>query len=573
MAAVTKGSGKYFFDNGRVWRESQETGVEPFFVGKWNHPSYRLPDAPTPQAFRDLAEGHKVLKRVQANRVGCFDLTFSFHKGVSVAAYGLTPPDKQNAWARRFVSATRPEVERALARLELADGAQGKTRISAQGAAVGFNHRSSWLGTPHAHLHYAVPNVAVAVDGTAKSIANARDAFYDAQSLMRARSQKRLDEQLQSDRFVTAREGGMVTLANLPKAMLAELSPARAAMEEARAANGFTSARAYDFYARQARRDAGARVEKSPLEMHRECVAVANKYGVTVESLQLPAGHQPKILDPNQAKFAAFAASREALAECAKLYGRFTEAQFLERLYTIGIGEPTTLRQLDKRAARVLSNPKVAGVRRVVTKEGQVLYTTDRAERTTRRAERQYERATPRADAKTGVGDAWGEFVSAAKGLGSAAFVATAQAATRVAKRVTEAVSPAPRVVEIDASRLPRFVAGLTPTPFLKAHAKAIFRGLLNLGNPHQMAARAETEYARLRAHDRLDKNTVIVVRRGALASARDLHALAKVARRDGCLVVLAERPERLRPLDRDRGKTKHKGQRHGHKRNRSSDE
>lgn len=572
MAAVTKGSGKYFFLNGRVWREAEETGVTPFFVGKWNHPSYRLPDAPTPQAFRDLAEGHKVLQRVQANRVGCFDLTFTFGKGVSILAYGLTPPDQQKQWTLRLVSITRPEVEKVLSRLEVASGPQGKTRTAAQGIAVGFAHRQSWRGSPHAHIHYAVPNVAATPGGTTKSVANARPAFYEQQAEMRARAQKQLDEVLQRERFVTARDGNMVTLANIPKAMLAELSPARAAMDEARAAHGFSSARAHDFYARQARRDAGARVEKSPAEMHRECAAVAKKYGVTIESLRLPAGQEPRISDRNTARFVAYSVAAEALNECVKRYGRFTESQFRERLYTLGIAEPTTLKALDRRATRVLTNPKVAGVHRVLTNDGQVLYTTSRAEQTTRKAERRFERATPRADAKPGVGDAWGEFVAAAKGLGSAALVATAQAATRVVKRVTEAVNPAPQIREVDATRLPQLVASLTPTPYLKAHAKAIFRGLLNLGNPHQMARRAEDEFARLRAHNRLDKNTVIVVRRGSLATARDLHALAKIARRDGCSVVLAERPKQLRRADRGQTKQKRHGKHSGRDRDRSSE-
>ena len=34
MAAVTKGSGKYFYDFERVWKETLDTGVVPFWVGK-----------------------------------------------------------------------------------------------------------------------------------------------------------------------------------------------------------------------------------------------------------------------------------------------------------------------------------------------------------------------------------------------------------------------------------------------------------------------------------------------------------------------------------------------------------
>lgn len=570
MAAVTKGSGKYFWENERVWREAREAGVAPFYVGQWRG-TYRLPDSPTPQAFRDLAEGHKVLKRVQKNRVGCFDLTFTFDKSVSVLCYGLVPPDRQKQRTEALIAAARPALEQLLRdRLKMASGPQGKTRTTAEGFAVGFAHRQSWMGAPHAHIHFAVPNVVVAADGTAKSIANAREALYEQQAELRARVQKQLDENLQRGRFITTRDGNMVALANIPKEMLAELSPARAAMDEARAAKGFSSARAQDFYARQVRRDAGERVEKSPAEMHRECTAVAKKHGVTIESLRLPAGQEPQILDPLTAKFVAFGVGMEAVDQCAKRYGRFTETQFRERMYTLSIGEPTTLKYLDREITRLLTNPKAADIRQVRTKDGQVLYTTDRAERTTRKAEQQFERATPRADAKAGVGDAWGEFVAAAKGLGSATLVATAQAATRVVKRVTEAVNPAPQIREIDATRLPQLVASLTPTPYFKAHAKAILRGLLNLGNPHQMAGRAEDEFARLRAHNRLDKNTVIVVRRGSLASARDLHALAKIARRDGCSVVLAERPKQLRRADRGQAKQKRHGKHSG--RDRSSE-
>jgi hypothetical protein len=190
------------------------------------------------------------------------------------------------------------------------------------------------------------------------------------------------------------------------------------------------------------------------------------------------------------------------------------------------------VKRLDREAERVLSRPKEAGVRKVVSRDGEIRFTTARGAKASVRAERPY------------VRQAWTEFTAAAKDLGAATLTATAQAATRVVKRLKDAVSPPPKVVKVDAARLDWFLARHEPTPYLLAHGKALLRGFLSLGNPHQMAGRAETEFAKLRAHRRLDRNTVVVVTRANLATARDLHRLAKIAKRDGSSVILAERPK-----------------------------
>lgn len=76
---------------------------------------------------------------------------------------------------------------------------------------------------------------------------------------------------------------------------------------------------------------------------------------------------------------------------------------------------------------------------------------------------------------------------------------------------------------------------------YVKAHAKALLAGLTARGNPHDRAYVAEQVFARLRDHPRLQKNTVVVVQRGTLASPHDLHVLSKIAKRDGASVILAD--------------------------------
>lgn len=532
MAAVTKGSGKYFDDFERVWTEALDAGVQPFWVGKAAN-LLNLPAQPNPQAIKALCDGRAYLSHVQANRSGCFDLTVSMSKSVSLVAYGLTPPAEWKGWTQAFDMIVTPKVEKHLASQRINSGAQGQAKVPSQGVAVAFWHREGYQGQPQAHAHYAIPNVSIAADGKVGSIANANELFEN-QGVLRARIQKGVDDELQSRGFETVRVGKGVELAGIPRELILELSPARRAMDAAQSAKGFNGPHAQDFYARQARRDAGARVHSTPEECHRDVKEVAARHGVTLDSLQAKKGQPVAAHDPVTATAAALHAAKEAVERCAKKYGAFTAEQFQEKLFTLAIGKPTTVQALDTMGKAVLQDRSIAQVRERKLPDGTTRYEAPASAKAVRAAQRSY-----KADTK----EAWDELKAAAKGLGAAVFVATAKKATAVVERLAEAVNPPAKTIRVDAGELAKYIEQHKPTHYVKAHATALLSGLFKgSGNPHERADHAEKVYARLRAHDRLPKNAVIVVERGDSASAKELRELAKIAKRDGASVVLSER-------------------------------
>ncbi len=532
MAAVTKGSGDYFYKYDRVWAEALQTGVAPFVVGNFGG-RLAVPDVLTRDYVRDVCRGTNFLKHVQKNRVGAYDVTFTFSKSVSIALFGLTPHAQ---WAQKsvrpLVDATRPEIERIVGNQRANAGAQGQRKVPSQGAAFGFPHWESSRKAPHGHIHYCVPNLTVPATGKGQSVANAREMFVD-QGLMRARSHKRLDDILQDRGFVTRREGKAVGIAGIPDAMVRQLSPSRQAMNEALKKKGFTSPKAQAFYARHARQGAGPRTLGDPEQFNKACWQVAAQHGLTgFQQLKRPAGTPAPHRDRYRAASVAHDVAAEARDALSRKHGTFTAEQFLERVFTRGIGKATTFEALDTHAQAALKNPKILGIEKKIQPDGTVRYAGPASKATQQQATSHF-----RTDTKA----AWEELKRAAKGLGEAVFVKTAQKVAEVTERLAQAVNPPARTLVVNAADLGTLTASLRPTPYLQAHAKAILAGLRAPGNPHERAYVAERAFAGLRDHPRLAKNTVVVVENGTAASARDLHVLSKIARRDGASVILTD--------------------------------
>jgi hypothetical protein len=305
-------------------------------------------------------------------------------------------------------------------------------------------------------------------------------------------------------------------------------------MREAMRRKGFTSPRAQDFYARHARRAAGPRTLGDPREFNKVCWRLAKKYGVTVQSLKRPAGSPAPHRDKYTAASVAHDVAVAARDSLSKKFGSFTKEQFLERAFTLSIGKATTFEAVDTFAGAALENSRLLDIKKQRQVDGTVRYVGPASQQAQQAASQAF-----KPDTKT----AWDDLKRAAKGLGEAALVATAEAGVRVLNRLAETVNPPPRIVTLDALALGPFVDLHRPTPYLLAHAKALFRGMLARGNPHDKAYVAEKAFALLRDHHRVPKNSVIVVERGTLASARELHLLTKIARRDKASVVLADRP------------------------------
>lgn len=553
--AVTKGSGRYFWDFERVWTETRDAGVRPFWVGQL--PSLlNLPAKPNRQLVQALCNGQDYLPRVQANRVGCYDVTVSFSKSVSLLAYGLTPPKEQKAWTETFARVATPEIEKLVNDQRINAGPQGKQKVASQGVAVGFFHREGYRGQEHAHGHFAVINVSMDGQGTVRSIAGVREGLLKKQGVVNARVQKGLDDELQARGFETVRVKKNVELAKVPRELLDELSPARQAMNQAREKKGFSGAKAMDFYARQARKDSGPRVHRTPEEAHRDSTELAKKYGVTLESLKRDPKTPAPTRDPASDMSVAYHVAKKAVQSCAKKHGNFTADQFYERLYTLGIGKQTTLAALDGMGKAVLNDRSIADVREKKMKDGTVKYAAPESAKVERAAARAY-----KGDTK----EAWDGLKAAVQGLGAAVLVATAKKATSVVKKLAGMGSSQSQTFTVRPEQIPDLVGRLRPTNYIVAHAKALVAGLKASGNPHERAGVAEKVYAELRERGHLKKNTILVVERADRASGGDLLRLRKLAEKAGASIILAERDvpghERIKdkhiggPLKRNHGR------------------
>ncbi len=449
--AITKSKGTYFTENERVWLESHQLGLAPFTIGQWKG-QFKLPEHPSPDDLRPLFAGAP-LPRVQHNRVGCYDLTFTASKSVSILLYALTPTSEWKESAQMIAKAATAQIEPLLAKLEVNAGAQGASKLPAQGAAIGYTHFCSNAGKPHAHFHGAAPNLAHTPDGKIGSIANAK-VFYDEHGASLAGFHKELDEHFQRNGYQTKRVGKAVEIVGVPAALIAEFSPARAAMDEARQQKGFSGARAADYYARQARRDVPHGPAKSVSEYHLEWSATAKRHGVTRESLRKLEG-QPFINDRRVCKYTAFCTARDALKSCTKRYGTFTSAQYRETVYLLGIGRPTTRADLDKEVSRVLSRPKYAGVRRAGPDATDERYTTRSGKKKQAAAQRAYST------------DEFDELKAAAGKLTKTVLVKTAAAATKVLRKLNELIDPAPTYFRLDGRDADAFLASHSPTGYL----------------------------------------------------------------------------------------------------------
>ena len=523
--AITKSKGNYFTEEARVWEESLQIDNPPYYLGQWNG-KFQLPERPTPDAFKPLFSGQD-LPRIQKNRVGCYDVTFTASKSVSIVLFALTPPSEWKASGEAISKAASAQVSPLLKDLKINAGAQGATKLPAQGVASGFTHFLSHAGKPHAHEHIAIPNVAVAPDGKVGSIANAK-MLFDLEGAMRAGFQKSLDDSLQRKGYQTVRVGKAVEVVGIPSKLIEEFSPARAAMNEARRSSKFTGPKAADFFARQARREVPRGESKSIEGHHAAWSSAAKKYGVTRESLRPTGDTPPLINDPRVSSYVAYCTAKDALASCTKKFGTFTAAQFLERVYLKGIGRPTTREDLQKEASEFLSRPKHAGVKKIVLDKGEERFGTDAGFKKQTAAERPF------------VKDSIEDLKRATGELAKAVLMKTADTAAGILRKITDAIKPSPTITILNARDVERFLAAHKPTPYLASHFKAIMRGIFASGNPHEKAGVAEHEYKRLRSHERLPAQSILLVENAAGLSASQLIRLAKLAKRDKSSVVLS---------------------------------
>jgi|GEM_PF-4763273 len=635
MKLTKSRNGHYYWQVTRVWQETFDHFHLPYWVGRFDDraPIFvddktgqkdLLPSEVGPTIIKDLMEG-RYLNRVQKNRIACFDQTFTLSKSVSIVCFGLTPPAAWNAWARMIDEKSRPVVEDYLRRLTIRQGAGGSVKIPAVGCAIGFVHYKNYYGDPHGHVHYAIPNMAVSRDGQLGAIGNLRDIMRES-AMQRAMFQKGIDDALQSRGYKTKRVGNYVEVEGIPKKMITKLSTGRRAIESIKAKHGFDSSRAHDFYAREARRSVEG-FDPTPQQMHERVIRMASRLGVGLDTLR----RSPDTSAPTSATAAsrsvAYDVSREALRSTVKLYGSFTRDQYLEQLYTLGIGRRTTTEDL-KVMGESLLRKQVITMGPVPTQDHETMYRSvekanrpkmsrheakdheappsakladpgrpgpnakrvretsrqrrpaqpgekldrgsrtrerpDTARRSVRYATRSSARAQDRILKNHGfVKEAWNDLERSTKNLGKAIFMVTSRKAKAVIDRLGQWIDPPPSVQRLTLYDAQRMVRTHLPTHYLKAHAIAILKGLVSPGNPDQRAEFAEKIYAQLRSHQRLPRNTVLVIDPQVMNSPRLLHQITKIAKRDKATLVMTKleapqitvnrRVSHPRPIERSR--------------------
>ena len=562
--SVTKCSGGYFWREARVWLEALQTGVPPAWWGSLNG-AYPLPPSPIREIIKTLAEGHGVIPHVQSNRVGVYQICQAWGKSVSLWAYGMTPPERWRETTAVFDAILRKEVEKYLSAQEVNAWAQGRVKVPSQGVAANFHHWLSSAGVLHAHSHTAIINVSATADGKLGSIANAHRLF-DEQGEFRARCNKALDDYFQAQGYATKRVGSAVELANVPEKLLRELSPSRAAMDEARAKTGFDSAKANDFYARQARRELGETRDVSPADAYAASQAAMGAHGFKPEHLKrtdAPEGPRSAVAEQH----VAYEAAREALDSAGKRYGIFTPTEFRERLFTLGIGRAVSYASLEAMGDAVVREPERFGLK-AFRMDGKTLFATKESLAEVREVEREFVRVVERPN----VQEAWDDLKKAAAVLKDAVTVATIRKGTEVLTRLKEWFDPEPKVQTISGKDLGAFVEKHHRTHYVVAHAVALLKGLVAPGNPHDKAGHAEKVYAALRAYERVPRGTVLVVEEAYAAAPRELRALARIQKRDKVSVILCERPDPGEEPQRGQSARKEKAQEQARERQKGKD-
>lgn len=554
MTANT-GRGAYFFTVLRVWVEAITTGVPAEWFGTLRD-AYKLPDKPHPAIVQKLAEGHGVIGKVQKNRMGVIDLTHTWSKSISIFAYGMTQPRLWDEKTKVLSAIVKERVEYLLGMQRVYAG-PGRT-APGQGIAVNFNHWCTSRGALLAHSHSCVLNVSVGPDGKLSSVRNIRDLFFDRQGENRAWCNKKLDDLLQQDGYKTVRRGRVVELANMPKELLAEFSPSRAAMEAIRARKEeaakegtdpagtdkrFDTPRAMDFLASAARREMPYRHEPTPDEAYAACQERLKAYGITHDALKKggpTSGPRPEVEEQHE----AFAIVQKATAACTKRFGVFTETQLREWAYTLGIGRRATAEVIDKEVTKLVKEPKRYGFETVSIAGRPFLAKAEELAKL-----REAEAPSLKAE--------WEQLKVATTEFTDALGRVLVRKATGLMERLSEWVDPEPKKVVIDGKKVGAFLELHRPTNYWKAHAVAFWRGLLAPGNPHEKAAHAETVFARLRRHDRVPKHVVIVVQNAWKATARELRDMRRIEKRDRC-TVLFDHP--VGPLGAGKAKERGKG-------------
>jgi conjugative relaxase-like TrwC/TraI family protein len=595
---LTKSNGDYFSSLERVWQETFDQLYLPFWVGRFedrvkifNNEKTGQPgilqSQPGPIIIRDLMNGH-YMDRVQKNRVGCFDQTFTLSKSVSILFYGLSHPSNWHNSAKIIEAKSRPIVEDYLKRLTIRQQAGGKVKVPAVGCAIGFVHYKSNYGDPHGHVHYAIPNMAITKNGVVGSIGNMREIMLES-GLHRAMFQKGIDEELQQRGFKTIRKGNYVEVAGIPKRMIEELSTGRRIIESLKGSKGFDSAKAHDFYAREARR-ISQHLDATPEKMHERTIRLASQFNVNLDKLRQMNSEPPKNATA-ASRSVAHDVAKEALQETVKQFGTFSREQYLERVYTLGIGRKTTSQDLQYMGEAFLkkqmkveqtreglgekqkspqspakqkqpdptrisankfqkekqkSKPKfrrppryATGMSRKVLEETLKKYGFVRDTAGQQRPNPDTVASQKASHQKNELKDAWNELKLSSKDFGKSVFIRTTRKARNVLNRLSRLFDPLPNIKHLNTFEAEKLAKSHLPTPYLKAHGKAIVRGLFSSGNPIERVEFAEKAYRQLRSYERLPRNTILVIDQKVMNSPRLLHQIAKIAKRDKASLIM----------------------------------
>lgn len=186
----------------------------------------------------------------EKNRQPGWDLTFSAPKTVSVVWSQADEPTRH-----KIQQAQETAVQKALDWLESESitrrGKGGHQKEPARLVIATFEHGTSRTQDPQLHTHSLIMNAAVRQDGSTGAIESKQ--FYDnkmtAGALYRAELAKQLEQQLGFAVTQTGKYQNLFEVRGVDKALVAEFSKRREAIEHAMTARGHTSAKAAEIAA------------------------------------------------------------------------------------------------------------------------------------------------------------------------------------------------------------------------------------------------------------------------------------------------------------------------------------
>lgn len=377
MLSVTLIKSKGYYVNLSA-EDYYQKGGEP--LGKWHGKGAAflgLAGQIQEQEFSNVIDGfspdgsRKLVQNAgEKNRQPGWDLTFSAAKTVSVV---WSQADKTTR--HKIQRAQEIAVQKALDWLESESvarrGKGGRIKESARLVIATFEHGTSRAQDPQLHTHTLIMNAAVREDSSTGAIESKQ--FYEnkmtAGALYRAELAKQLEQQLGFEVTPAGKYQNLFELKGVDKALVAEFSKRREAIEKAMTASGHTSAKAAEIAALDTRQ---AKDHMPREALFKEWQQVGKAFHYQPPLIQRDRMRQHSV---QQVEKIANALQAKALESLTYHHSTFTQKDLLRKLAEsapstgLGVGDIQQITSNCLAGNAVVRLGRVAGERRYTTQE------------------------------------------------------------------------------------------------------------------------------------------------------------------------------------------------------------